>query len=71
VWPPVIFEIFPVSIANNYLGTIGGDISHFSVPISVQLPDKDPRFTKGPKQEIFVAELFVQSKPVWVDDLGT
>ncbi len=26
---------------------------------------------KGPKLEIFVAEFFTQSKPVWVDDLGT
>ncbi len=26
---------------------------------------------KGPKLEIFVAEFFLQSKPVWVDDLGT
>jgi hypothetical protein len=26
---------------------------------------------KRPKLEIFVAEFFTQSKPVWVDDLGT
>jgi hypothetical protein len=26
---------------------------------------------KGPKLEIFVAEFFTQSNPVWVDDLGT
>jgi hypothetical protein len=26
---------------------------------------------KGPKLEIFVDEFFTQSKPVWVDDLGT
>ncbi len=26
---------------------------------------------KGPKLEIVVAEFFTQSKPVWVDDLGT
>ncbi len=26
---------------------------------------------KGPKLEIFVAEFFTQSKPVWIDDLGT
>jgi hypothetical protein len=26
---------------------------------------------KGPKLEIFVAEFFTQSKPVWVDDLET
>ncbi len=28
-------------------------------------------FLKGPKLEIFVAKFFTQSKPVWVDDLGT
>ncbi len=26
---------------------------------------------KRPKLEIFVADFFTQSKPVWVDDLGT
>ncbi len=26
---------------------------------------------KGPKVEIFVAEFFTQSEPVWVDDVGT
>ncbi len=26
---------------------------------------------KGPKLEIFVGEFFTQSKPVWVEDLGT
>jgi hypothetical protein len=30
-----------------------------------------PPLLKGPKLEIFVAEFFTQSKPVWVDDLGT
>jgi hypothetical protein len=28
-------------------------------------------YLNGPKLEIFVAEFFTQSKPVWVDDLGT
>jgi hypothetical protein len=28
-----------------------------------------PLHLKGPKHEIFVAELFMQFKPVWVDDL--
>ncbi len=26
---------------------------------------------KGPKLEIFVAEFFTQTKPLWVDDLET
>jgi hypothetical protein len=47
VWLPVIFEIFPLSIAKNYPGAIGGDIPHFSAPIPVQLPDTDHSSTKG------------------------
>ncbi len=26
---------------------------------------------KGPKREIFVAEIFAQIRPVWIGDLGT
>ncbi len=28
----------------------------------------DVKILKGPKHEIFVAEVFTQLKPVWVDD---